>query len=172
MQLADTAEQIQLNNRDRHLIIELMPETEGRWVPGVEPGHATGKSKEGYSYEPSFELLIFIYPPLSIFNSISDTQSIFNSILDTQSIFNSILGTQSIFNSISDKRLAAHDVQSLQHRLSEDTRANVVWANTLGVALSCDSPVHIPIFSCAVFFDPKLHPLLAVTNTTDFSQVS
>ena len=23
-----------------------MPETEGRWVPGVEPGHATGKSKE------------------------------------------------------------------------------------------------------------------------------
>ena len=21
-------------------------ETEGRWVPGVEPGHATGKSKE------------------------------------------------------------------------------------------------------------------------------
>ena len=33
-------------------------ETEGRWVPGVEPGHATGKSKEGYSYEPSFELLI------------------------------------------------------------------------------------------------------------------
>jgi hypothetical protein len=46
MQLADTAEQIQLNNRDRHLITELMPETEGRWVPGVEPGHATGKSKE------------------------------------------------------------------------------------------------------------------------------
>ena len=81
MQLADTAEQIQLNNRDRHLITELMPETEGRWVPGVEPGHATGKSKEGYSYEPSFELLIFIYPPLSIFNSISDTQSIFNSVL-------------------------------------------------------------------------------------------
>ena len=162
MQLADTAEQIQLNNRDRHLITELMPETEGRWVPGVEPGHATGKSKEGYSYEPSFELLIFIYPPLSIFNSISDTQS----------IFNSILGTQSIFNSISDKRLGAHDVQSLQHRLSEDTRANVVWASTLGVALSCVSPVHIPIFSCALFFDPKLHPLLAVTNTTDFSQVS
>ena len=48
-------------------------------------------------------------------------------VLDNQSILNSILDNQSILNSILDQRLAAHDVQSLQHRLSEDTRANVVW---------------------------------------------
>ena len=58
---------------------------------------------------------------------------------------------------------AANDVQALKLRLGEETRADVVRANTLGVASSCDSPVRC----CnALFFDPKLYPFLAVAKST------
>ena len=59
--------------------------------------------------------------------------------------------------------VGANDVQALKHRLSEETRADVVRANTLGVASSCDSPVRC----CnALLFDPKLYPFLTVAKAT------
>ena len=57
----------------------------------------------------------------------------------------------------------ANDVEALKLRLGEETRADVVRANTLGVASSCDSPERC----CnALFFDPKLYPFLTVAKST------